>query len=72
MRSFLGVPIVADRQVIGAFYLTEKREASAFTPGRPSPPAPSPENNRERGSLNLPPGTSPPLSQQFLGEGAGG
>jgi signal transduction histidine kinase len=30
MRSFLGVPIVARGEVIGAFYLTEKRGALAF------------------------------------------
>ncbi len=30
MRSFLGVPIVAREQVIGAFYLTEKRQAPSF------------------------------------------
>jgi signal transduction histidine kinase len=30
MRSFLGVPIVAEGDVIGAFYLTEKQGASAF------------------------------------------
>jgi signal transduction histidine kinase len=30
MRSFLGVPIVADDEVIGAFYLTEKEGADAF------------------------------------------
>lgn len=30
MRSFLGVPIVSRDEVIGAFYLTEKREAQAF------------------------------------------
>src|SRR2546421_2211038 len=30
MRSFLGVPIVADEDVIGAFYLTEKEGAEAF------------------------------------------
>jgi signal transduction histidine kinase len=31
MRSFLGVPIVSPQGVIGAFYLTEKIEASDFT-----------------------------------------
>jgi signal transduction histidine kinase len=30
MRSFLGVPIVSRGEVIGAFYLTEKRDAQAF------------------------------------------
>jgi signal transduction histidine kinase len=30
MRSFLGVPIVSAAKVIGAFYLTEKADASAF------------------------------------------
>jgi signal transduction histidine kinase len=30
MRSFLGVPIVSRGEVIGAFYLTEKRGARAF------------------------------------------
>ncbi len=30
MRSFLGVPIVASGQVIGAFYLTEKAGAATF------------------------------------------
>jgi signal transduction histidine kinase len=30
MRSFLGVPIVSSDGVIGAFYLTEKREAGEF------------------------------------------
>jgi signal transduction histidine kinase len=30
MRSFLGVPIVASDQVIGAFYLTEKEGAATF------------------------------------------
>jgi signal transduction histidine kinase len=30
MRSFLGVPIVAGAEVIGAFYLTEKRVGRAF------------------------------------------
>src|SRR5690242_8370399 len=30
MRSFLGVPIVARDEVIGAFYLTEKEGADAF------------------------------------------
>jgi signal transduction histidine kinase len=30
MRSFLGVPIVAQGEVIGAFYLTEKEDADAF------------------------------------------
>jgi signal transduction histidine kinase len=31
MRSFLGVPIVAKGDIIGAFYLTEKEDASSFT-----------------------------------------
>jgi signal transduction histidine kinase len=31
MKSFLGVPIVAKREVIGAFYLSNKRGASEFT-----------------------------------------
>jgi signal transduction histidine kinase len=31
MRSFLGVPIVAGDAVIGAFYLTEKQGATAFS-----------------------------------------
>jgi signal transduction histidine kinase len=31
MRSFLGVPIVAEGEVIGAFYLTEKQEAERFS-----------------------------------------
>ncbi len=31
MRSFLGVPVVARTEVIGAFYLTEKVGAPAFT-----------------------------------------
>jgi signal transduction histidine kinase len=31
MRSFLGVPIVAKGDIIGAFYLTDKRGASSFT-----------------------------------------
>jgi signal transduction histidine kinase len=30
MRSFLGVPIIAEHEVIGAFYLTEKDGASRF------------------------------------------
>ncbi len=30
MRSFLGVPIVAGEEVIGAFYLTERRDAPTF------------------------------------------
>jgi signal transduction histidine kinase len=30
MRSFLGVPIVAPEGVIGAFYLTQKKDAPAF------------------------------------------
>jgi signal transduction histidine kinase len=30
MRSFLGVPIVAQKKIIGAFYLTEKEGAPAF------------------------------------------
>jgi signal transduction histidine kinase len=30
MRSFLGVPIVADDEVIGSFYLTEKEGVEAF------------------------------------------
>ena len=30
MRSFLGVPIVAEGEVIGSFYLTEKEGARAF------------------------------------------
>jgi signal transduction histidine kinase len=30
MRSFLGVPIVAKGDIIGAFYLTEKEDASSF------------------------------------------
>jgi signal transduction histidine kinase len=33
MRSFLGVPIVSAGDVIGAFYLTDKQGADAFTPG---------------------------------------
>jgi signal transduction histidine kinase len=33
MRSFLGVPIVASEGVIGAFYLTHKRDAPAFDDG---------------------------------------
>src|SRR3954470_4411577 len=32
MRSFLGVPIVAKGEVIGAIYLTEKLDATTFTP----------------------------------------
>ena len=31
MRSFLGVPIVAEGEVIGAFYLTEKQGAERFS-----------------------------------------
>ena len=31
MRSFLGVPIVAEGEVIGAFYLTEKEGAERFS-----------------------------------------
>jgi signal transduction histidine kinase len=31
MRSFLGVPIVAQGRVIGAFYLTEKEDAEEFS-----------------------------------------
>ena len=31
MRSFLGVPIVSAGDIIGAFYLTDKRSAPAFT-----------------------------------------
>ena len=34
MRSFLGVPIVARGEVIGAFYLTEKIERRSFEAGR--------------------------------------
>ncbi len=30
MRSFLGVPIVAEGEVIGSFYLTEKRDGPVF------------------------------------------
>jgi signal transduction histidine kinase len=30
MRSFLGVPIIAEHEVIGAFYLTEKEAADTF------------------------------------------
>jgi signal transduction histidine kinase len=33
MRSFLGVPIVAREEVIGAFYLTEKEGADGFDEG---------------------------------------
>jgi signal transduction histidine kinase len=33
MRSFLGVPIVSSGDIIGAFYLTDKRGAAAFTAG---------------------------------------
>jgi signal transduction histidine kinase len=33
MRSFLGVPIVARGEVIGALYLTEKEDGPAFTAG---------------------------------------
>src|SRR5947208_2981458 len=33
MRSFLGVPIIARGEVIGAFYLTEKEDAPAFDGG---------------------------------------
>src|SRR5690606_4293296 len=33
MRSFLGVPIVSAGDVIGAFYLTDKEGADAFTAG---------------------------------------
>ena len=33
MRSFLGVPIVSAGDIIGAFYLTEKQGAPAFTAG---------------------------------------
>ena len=33
MRSFLGVPIVARDEVIGAFYLTERRDRSDFGDG---------------------------------------
>jgi signal transduction histidine kinase len=33
MRSFLGVPIVARGEVIGALYLTEKEEADEFSAG---------------------------------------
>ncbi len=35
MRSFLGVPIVAREQVIGAFYVTEKRHAPSFDESDP-------------------------------------
>jgi signal transduction histidine kinase len=33
MRSFLGVPIMAQGEVIGAFYLTEKEQQNAFDTG---------------------------------------
>ncbi|HKE73194.1 MAG TPA: GAF domain-containing sensor histidine kinase [Acidimicrobiales bacterium] len=33
MRSFLGVPIVSSGDIIGAFYLTDKRGATGFGPG---------------------------------------
>ena len=33
MRSFLGVPIVAQHEVIGAFYLTDKEDADTFDAG---------------------------------------
>ncbi len=33
MRSFLGVPIVAQSEVIGAFYLTEKQGGETFDAG---------------------------------------
>jgi signal transduction histidine kinase len=33
MRSFLGVPIVSSGDIIGAFYLTDKQGAPAFTGG---------------------------------------
>jgi signal transduction histidine kinase len=33
MRSFLGVPIVSSGDIIGAFYLTDKQGAAAFTAG---------------------------------------
>src|SRR5215468_7558020 len=33
MRSFLGVPIVSAGDVIGAIYLTDKRDGPAFTAG---------------------------------------
>jgi len=33
MRSFLGVPIAARDQVIGAFYLTEKLDGRRFGDG---------------------------------------
>jgi len=33
MGSFLGVPIVARGEVVGAFYLTDKEEADGFTEG---------------------------------------
>jgi signal transduction histidine kinase len=33
MGSFLGVPIVARREVVGAFYLTDKQRAAEFTAG---------------------------------------
>ncbi len=35
MRSFLGVPIVARGEVIGALYLTEKEDGSTFSRRRP-------------------------------------
>jgi signal transduction histidine kinase len=40
MRSFLGVPIVAQKKIIGAFYLTEKEGAprSGGPPGKPRAP----------------------------------
>ena len=34
MRSFLGVPIIAGGEVIGAFYLTEKETAPSFDADR--------------------------------------
>ena len=35
MRSFLGVPIVAPEGVIGAFYLTDKEDATVVRRRRP-------------------------------------
>ena len=54
MRSFLGVPICAAGEVIGAFYLTDKEDADEFSRGRPGADRAARRARRDRGHERAP------------------
>ena len=71
MRSFLGVPIVAPDEVIGAFYLTEKEGARQFDAARPGADRaarrPRRDRHHQRPALRAQPRAVDPVGAQPAG-----